>query len=343
MISQGLAIIFFLVSIPFCVIFYITGLKLLSISVIPFAFIFLLSYALMVRKYHTLARSLMILNGTVALIFYTKTLGFDYGTQFIFIPFSFMPSLLFEDQTRRIKNGLTSLIVTAFYFLYLIEIPFGPSAWIFMPMTLVAFIMGISTISLFKFASIEFEKQLQASKQSEIDAKHRLFEAEKTSSMLSLMNQYQHDLKNPWASLIMASNRESITLEELKQVVRRQYKNAGNKLSVMLDILRGQHNRKEEAVNMNDILKNALDTFSITAFKVTFDFEESLPTIMGDRRDLEILFINLFKNSIEAMVKSTMKRQVTIRTSFCDEQNRMYVQITDTGVGMDKKMLKVFQ
>ncbi|NQY73924.1 MAG: GHKL domain-containing protein [Candidatus Margulisbacteria bacterium] len=115
------------------------------------------------------------------------------------------------------------------------------------------------------------------------------------------------------------------------------------KLRIMIDILRGQYQRVIEPININDILKSALNIFKITALEITTDYSDDIPNIHGDKRDMQILFINLFKNAMEAYVENTMIRKVAVRTSYSQKNQRVYVQISDSGIGMSEDTLKMFK
>jgi signal transduction histidine kinase len=64
------------------------------------------------------------------------------------------------------------------------------------------------------------------------------------------------------------------------------------------------------------------------------DLASSLPTILGDRVQLQQVIINLVMNGIEAMQPITDRSREMLIRSGHDEAGRVHVSVTDCGVGI---------
>lgn len=58
----------------------------------------------------------------------------------------------------------------------------------------------------------------------------------------------------------------------------------------------------------------------------------TLPRVIGDVRRFQQIMINLVKNAL----KFTTKGSITIKASYCDEENFLLVHVCDTGVGISQ-------
>jgi PAS domain S-box-containing protein len=179
-------------------------------------------------------------------------------------------------------------------------------------------------------------------------------ENERVKSILELAAGVAHELGNPLNSL-------NIHL----QVMQRQLKKMGEsselgKLAKSLSICNGEVDRLDsiithflEAVRPRQPQLHDLDLISPleesieflgpelegAGIRVDIELASSLPLIQGDRDQIKQVFFNLIKNARQAMKEGGIIR---IRASSDDEF--VYVQIGDTGEGIDPGNLsKVFQ
>jgi signal transduction histidine kinase len=63
-----------------------------------------------------------------------------------------------------------------------------------------------------------------------------------------------------------------------------------------------------------------------------------LPPVMGDRVQLQQIFMNLMLNGIDAMKDINQGGELTI-TSQCEENGRLLISLSDTGVGLPPKQV----
>jgi signal transduction histidine kinase len=67
------------------------------------------------------------------------------------------------------------------------------------------------------------------------------------------------------------------------------------------------------------------------------DFAANLPSVLGDRVQLQQVILNLMMNGIEAMSSvSDGSRQLLIKTQ-SDDSQKVLISVTDSGIGLDPK------
>jgi nitrogen-specific signal transduction histidine kinase len=107
----------------------------------------------------------------------------------------------------------------------------------------------------------------------------------------------------------------------------------------------GPHRLKKEPVNIHQVLHRALGMAGLfpptdSAVKVEQIFDPSLPEVIGDAAALERVFLNLFRNAIDAIGdRGTVRLQTRMETKFRIRMGRehrqfMLVEVSDSGKGM---------
>ncbi len=176
-----------------------------------------------------------------------------------------------------------------------------------------------------------------------------------TTSMLeNLILGLSHELRNPLSGIKGASQ---ILLGELdskenKKIVKIIIKEI-DRLDKMLD----NFNQLElfsdeifEQINIHEILSEItfMEEKAIKSKNILFthDFDITVPNISADTYSLKQAFINLIKNSIEAVNNKSGKIQIITRwnTDYkLTGESGIYIEVKDNGEGMPKKKLaKIF-
>lgn len=170
-----------------------------------------------------------------------------------------------------------------------------------------------------------------------------LYRQEKLSAVGQLAAGIAHEIRNPLTS--MRGYTEFLLLDE-EQESRREH------LEVILDEINRVNNIVEEFMmlakpqaelyneqNLIGILQNTLTLFAYEAKKkkvtMMFDTEDNQMMVLCDEHKLKQVFLNVIKNSIEAMPKGG---KVTISVE--KHTNEVSVTITDTGVGIAQSVLR---
>ncbi len=103
--------------------------------------------------------------------------------------------------------------------------------------------------------------------------------------------------------------------------------------------------RRVEKTNVNQPIKNIFNIISeqlkIYNVEVALNLDENIPPIMANPNRLEQILLNIINNARDAM-KEKKEKRITIITKHDEEF--VYIDISDTGVGMDEKLMhKIFE
>jgi signal transduction histidine kinase len=124
----------------------------------------------------------------------------------------------------------------------------------------------------------------------------------------------------------------------------------GNRASDVITRLRALFSKKEftfELLDLNEVTREviALSLSDLQRNRVALQLElaEDLPTIIGDRIQLQQVILNLLRNASDAMVDvHDRPRQLLVRTER-EDGDRVRVSVRDAGVGVDpRSMNKLF-
>ena len=160
-----------------------------------------------------------------------------------------------------------------------------------------------------------------------------------------LTSRITHDMRNPltviinYSMMIRKNSRTKLDRKSLDQLViieeeaRKMYHQIEDVLNyVKLPPL------KLERHSLHDILKKIIEKIPISD-NVEIHIPKNNPRIICDIDKLEIVFLNLITNSIEAM-----NEVGTITISATMEQDDIVIQVEDTGPGISQENLnKVFE
>jgi signal transduction histidine kinase len=135
-------------------------------------------------------------------------------------------------------------------------------------------------------------------------------------------------------------------LEGARETVRRTIRD-GNRAADVIRRLRALFSKGEEftleVLDLNEVTHEvmALSSSDLQGSRVALRWElaEDLPTITGDRIQLQQVLLNLIRNACDAMADVRGRpRQLLIRTER-DRGDRVRVRVRDTGVGIDPQSM----
>jgi signal transduction histidine kinase len=125
----------------------------------------------------------------------------------------------------------------------------------------------------------------------------------------------------------------------------------GNRASEVITRLRSLFSKKDptaEAVNLNEATREviALSLRELQRSRVILqpEFDDSIPTVTGDRVQLQQVILNLLLNASDAMQNiHDRPRQLLVRTE-CDDDDSVRLTVQDAGVGFEPQgMDRVFE
>jgi len=165
-----------------------------------------------------------------------------------------------------------------------------------------------------------------------------------------------HELNQPLSGIITNANTclrmlagDPPDVDGARETARRTIRD-GNRASEVIARLRVLFTKKEsttEPVDLNEAIREvvALSSSELQRNQVVIQSElaDGLPTVTGDRIQLQQVIVNLLRNASDAMLGvHDRPRQLLIRTER-EDGDRVRMMVRDTGVGLDRQgMDKLF-
>src|ERR1700752_4386674 len=127
------------------------------------------------------------------------------------------------------------------------------------------------------------------------------------------------------------------------QSILRQAQRAAKLLRGLLRFVRAGEKRAA-AVNMNDVVRSAIDLvsyrFLIDEITIAGRLDPALPTVIGDANRLEQVLVNLLSNALDALRMVRPPRRLSVDSFIDDTGGRVYVTVTDNGPGVAPEIVE---
>ncbi|HWP48521.1 MAG TPA: ATP-binding protein [Candidatus Limnocylindrales bacterium] len=173
-------------------------------------------------------------------------------------------------------------------------------------------------------------------------------EAERLTAVEQICATVAHELMNPLTSVLLNIEllEETLTAPEVQtQEARKSLEVIRSELERLASIVTEYHEftrlpkTKLKRGNINTILMKLLEFLALELYEKRISvrkvFEADLPEVLIDVNQLRQVFLNLFRNAMEAMPQGG-RLVVTTRT----RDGKVEIEIVDTGVGIDKANLE---
>jgi PAS domain S-box-containing protein len=191
------------------------------------------------------------------------------------------------------------------------------------------------------------EEKLRASEQRLLDAQMELARATRVTTLGELTASIAHEVNQPLGAVVNAAaacrrwlDGGTPNLDEARSAVD-WIVNEGNRASEVIRRVRALANKTDierVALDVNDVVREAIALvqreFISHRVSLRMELASTLPTILGDRVQLQQVIINLVMNGIEAMQSITDRPRELVIRSRQDETHRVLVTVTDSGVGI---------
>ncbi|HYU27997.1 MAG TPA: ATP-binding protein [Gemmatimonadales bacterium] len=158
-----------------------------------------------------------------------------------------------------------------------------------------------------------------------------------------LLGGVAHEVNNPLmaiashAELRLADTQIPAEQRNEMQNILRQAQRAAKLLRGLLRFVRAGEKRTA-AVNMNDVVRSALDLvsyrFSIDEISIGGRLDPELPIVVGDANRLEQVIVNLLSNALDALRGVKPPRRLNVDSFIDDTGGRVCVTVTDNGRGI---------
>jgi PAS domain S-box-containing protein len=179
-------------------------------------------------------------------------------------------------------------------------------------------------------------------------ARAQLTQVAKVTSLAVLTASIAHELNQPLSGIITNANTclrilavDSPDVNTARETARRTIRD-GNRASEMIARLRAMFVKKElptELVDLNEATREviALSSSELQRNQVVIQLglADDLPSITGDRIQLQQVIENLLRNAADAMVGVHDHPRRVLITTEREDGDRVRVNVRDTGVGVD--------
>ena len=185
------------------------------------------------------------------------------------------------------------------------------------------------------------------------ELREQLAHVTRASSLGALSAALAHELNQPLAAILsnaqaaqrfLAAEEPSIddVREALADIVADD-RRAGEIIRRLRSLLQ-RGDREESLVNVNDVVDETVSMLRseaiIEGVSIKTDLAESLPPVLGDRVQLQQVFLNLMINAVEAMRDVAVdEREISVRTLDKDAE-RMEIAVEDRGVGLGEETVE---
>jgi signal transduction histidine kinase len=191
------------------------------------------------------------------------------------------------------------------------------------------------------------EEKLRASEQRLLDARMSLAHANRVTTMGQLTASIAHEVKQPIGATVINAQAalrflgaEVVDKNELREIfldIVKDGNRAGAVISRISDLIKKAPPRRDH-LEINGAIQEVVEFTHGEAVKngvsVHAELVESLPTVWGDRVELQQVILNLLMNGIEAMQSVEDRPRELVIRSHQDEKQLVLVSVTDCGVGI---------
>ena len=192
-------------------------------------------------------------------------------------------------------------------------------------------------------------------KNAELEARQRgeeLAHVTRIATIGELGTSLAHEINQPLTAILCnaeAAQRflsgATPDLDEVRQIlddIVKDDKRAGEVIRRMRTLVKKEAPRRD-AVDLNDTIRETMALVRSTSFleglAMVAELDPELPTVQGDRVQLQQVILNLLLNAIAAMKDAPMaSRELVVKTAREDNRTAM-VAVTDSGTGIDKNAI----
>src|SRR5712692_4213360 len=180
------------------------------------------------------------------------------------------------------------------------------------------------------------------------EAQANLARVSRVTTMGELTASLAHEIKQPITAAVTDAKtclrwigRDQPDVEEAREAAARIIKDVTRASDIIssISLLFKKGALQRELVDVNDLIREMIVLLRSEAnrysISIRTELAEHLPRVMGDRVQLQQVFMNLMLNGIDAMKDTTGARALTIKSETADGQ--VLISVSDTGVGFPQE------
>jgi signal transduction histidine kinase len=192
--------------------------------------------------------------------------------------------------------------------------------------------------------------ELAAARERERSEQSELARAARLTTMGAMTASIAHEINQPLAAIVANSNAAQRWLSNarpdldearaaLQNIVRDGHRASHVIGSVRAMFKKDSHEKGRFAVDdvIEDILTLVEGDIRTQRVLVRTELHRELPEVVGDRTQLQQVFMNLIMNAVEAMAPVTHRPRLLMVKSQVSEHGMVMVTVEDSGTGIDPK------
>ncbi len=175
------------------------------------------------------------------------------------------------------------------------------------------------------------------------NAEKRVLVAEKVSLTGRMARMVGHEVRNPLTNINLATDQLKDEIPDSNDEARlfvEMIERNSERISLMIDqLLKGTRVKELEKSNIElaDVISKSIhfceDRFNLKEIATEFENQCASSVISADAEQLEIVFINLLTNAVEAMEEASVRQ---LKVILKENDTHFVVDISDTGKGMNE-------
>lgn len=198
-----------------------------------------------------------------------------------------------------------------------------------------------------RYGTVQDVTERKNSEREVSNLRDELFLATRRMAMGELTTAIAHELNQPLAAILTNAyaakrfmKRDTPLLEEVEEILD-DIISDGRRAADIINKLRGMLKKERhdyEDISLNEVIREVLSLtrnhMLITTIELETDFAEDLPTVYGDRIQLQQVFLNIVLNAAEALRDAdSIEKKISIETVGLGD-GKARISISDTGPGL---------
>jgi signal transduction histidine kinase len=178
-------------------------------------------------------------------------------------------------------------------------------------------------------------------------SKEKLKRAEREAAWRDIARRVAHEIKNPLTPMKLSiqhlfemynnggKNNFPDTLTQTKDLISNEIDKL-NRIATEFSDFAKLPRRNYEVLNINDAIKNVISLYRLSPnVEFILDLDSNIDNVLGDKQEMNRIFQNLIKNSIQSINKDGI-----IGIKVYQERKFIYVEIIDNGCGIEPEIMK---